>query len=191
MYLEEAFRDDIQWWLEAIKIRNGVSFLVHDATATITLDASSNGWHLGAPGIGAYHHGRNEYISVSPPEHLHGLHISDLELLAHLLVARVWGSQMVHQHVTVFTDSKCCFFLIKNGRSAHDVRLRMARLYATHQIQHDYRAEPAWISTEDNWLADSLTRPGSEQHRLIFQKFVSELGVTPVQRHITPEMFEF
>ena len=142
IYLEEAFRDDIQLWLEALQVRNGVSFLVQDVTTEIILDASSNGWFNGETGIGAYHHGLHEYISVSPPPHLHDLHISDLELLSHLLVARIWGPQMVHQHVRVLTDSECCFFLVKNGRSAHDNRLRMARLYASHQIEFDYRTEP-------------------------------------------------
>ena len=65
----------------------------------------------------------------------------------------------------------------------------MARIYASDQIIHDYRAQPAWISTEDNWLADALTRPGSEKHRLIFDKFSKEAGVTPRQRQISPEMF--
>ena len=191
IYLEESFRDDIQWWLEAIQVRNGVSFLVQDATVEISLDASSNGWANGAPGIGAYHHGLHEYISVSPPPELHDLHISDLELLGHLLVARVWGSQMAHQHARILTDSECCFFLIKNGRSAHDNRLRMARLYASHQIEHDYRAEPVWLSTTDNWLADALTRTGSEKHRIIFENHCKSIGVTPKQRHISPEMFLF
>ena len=114
IYLDESFRDDIQWWLEALQLRNGVSFLVQDVNAEISLDASSNGWFSGHPGIGAYHHGLNEYISVSPPPHLHNLHISDLELLGHLLVARVWGSQMARQHIRVHTNSECCFYLIKN-----------------------------------------------------------------------------
>ena len=113
IYLQEAFRDDIQWWLEALQVRNGVSFLVQDATVKISLDASSNGWANGAPSIGAYHHGLHEYISVSPPPELHDLHISDLELLGDLLVARVWGPQMVHQHICILTDSECCLFLIK------------------------------------------------------------------------------
>ena len=65
----------------------------------------------------------------------------------------------------------------------------MARIYASDQIIHDYRSQPAWNSTEDNWLADALTRPGSEKHRLIFDKFSKEAGVTPRQRQISPEMF--
>ena len=93
IYLDEAFRDDVQWWLEALVLRNGVSFLVQKSTAVITLDASTTGWSDGSPGIGAYNFDRNEFISVSPPQHLHSLHINDLELLAHVLVARVWGDE--------------------------------------------------------------------------------------------------
>ena len=104
IYLEEAFRDDIQWWLEALQIRNGVSFLIHESTSEISLDTSTKGWIGGKPVIGAYNYALNEFIPVSPPAHLHDLHISDLEPLAHLLVVRVWGPQLVDQHVTVHTD---------------------------------------------------------------------------------------
>ena len=41
IYLEEAFRDDVEWWLEDLQIRNGVSFLVHKFTSDISLDAST------------------------------------------------------------------------------------------------------------------------------------------------------
>ena len=191
IYLDEAFRDDVQWWLEALQARNGVSFLVQESTSFITLDASTNGWFQGAPGIGAYNQHLNEYISVSPPPHLHQLHISDLELLAHVLVARAWGPQMASQHVTVHTDNTACFWLVHNGRSAWDHRLRMARLYAMSQIHNDYRAEPAWISTTDNWLADAYSRPAEHKSQQIMAKFVNELGARPTQRHITPEMFDY
>ena len=191
IYLEEAFKEDIIWWLEALEHRNGVSFLVHDATVDITLDASSTGWTDGTPGIGAYHHQLNQYISVSPPEHLHDLHISDLELLAHILVARVWGPELHHQHARIWTDNTACFYLIKNGRSSHDRRLKMARIFSFSQIENDYRVEPAWISTTDNWIADALSRPGSAECRLSWEKFAGSLGASPKQRHISPEMFEF
>ena len=191
IYLEEAFRDDLHWWLDALDHRNGTSFLVHKSTADITLDASSTGWWGGTPGIGAYHHQLNEYISVCPPAHLHDLHISDLELLAHILVARVWGPRMHHQHVTIWTDNEACFFLIKNGRSAHDRRLRMARIFAFSQIQMEYRGEPAWISTKQNWIADALSRPSSSQCRQDWENFASSLGASPKQCRITPEMYKF
>ena len=189
--MDEAFRDDVQWWLEALQARNGVSFLVQESTSFITLDASTNGWFSGAPGIGAYNQHLNEYISVSPPPHLHQLHISDLELLAHVLVARAWGPQMASQHVIVYTDNSACFWLVHNGRSAWDHRLRMARLYAMSQIHNDYRAEPAWISTSDNWLADAYSRPAEEKSQNIMANFVNELGARPTQRHIFPEMFDY
>ena len=191
IYLDESFRDDVQWWLEALRLRNGVSFLVQTSTAVITLDASTSGWYGGAPGIGAYHHQRHEYISVSPPEHLHELHISDLELLAHLLVARVWGPEMDCQQVKVFTDNTACFYLAQNGRSAWDHRLRMARIFATSQINFSYRVEPAWISTSDNWLADALSRPAEKKYRDIFEEFSNGLGARPVQREILPDFFNF
>ena len=191
VHIDEDFRDDLKWWYEALQLRNGVSFLVHKSTALITLDASTHGWFNDKPGIGAYHYGCNEFISVSPPPHLHQLHINDLELLAHVLVVRVWGASMRHMHITIKTDNESCYYLLSRGRSSFDNRLRMARICALDQIKHDYRAESAWISTSDNWLADALTRPGSRSHRKIFDDFTAGLGVKPCQRHISPEMYQF
>ena len=191
IYLDEAFRDDVQWWLEALDLRNGVSFLVQKSTATITLDASTTGWSDGSPGIGAYNFDRNEFISVSPPQHLHQLHINDLELLAHVLVARIWGPQMDSVHVKVFTDNTCCWYLSQNGRSAVDQRLRMARIFALSQIEHNYRVEPAWLSTDDNWLADAYSRPADDKSKTRIANFVKSIGVNPTQRHIEPEMYNF
>ena len=91
-------------------------------------------------GIRACNYALNEFISVPPPAHLHDLHTSDLELLAHLLVVRVGDPQLAH-------------------------RLRMARIHASDQITHDYRA-----------------------HRLIFDKFSKEAGVTPCRRQISLEL---
>ena len=113
--------------------------MVHNSFSEISLDAGTFGWIGGKPGIGACNYELNKFISVSPPAHLHDLYISDLELLAHLLVVRVWSPQLVH-------------------------RLKMAPIYAPDQISHDYRAQSARFSTEVNWLADALTRPGSEKH---------------------------
>ena len=191
IYLDEAFRDDAQWWLEALELRNGVSFLVQKSTAVITLDASTTGWSDGSPGIGAYNFAKNEFISVSPPPHLHDLHINDLELLAHILVARVWGPEMDSVHVKVFTDNKSCWYLSQNGRSAVDQRLKMARIFALSQIEHNYRVEPAWLSTDDNWLADAFSRPADEKSKRRISDFSAQIGANPIQRHIQPEMYSF
>ena len=54
--LSSDFFDDIKWWQAAIAKRNGVSFLVPQSEIHISLDASSNGWESGKPGIGGYNH---------------------------------------------------------------------------------------------------------------------------------------
>ena len=78
---------------------------------------------------------------------------------------------------------------MSNGRSAWDNRLRLARIYAMSQIHDGYRAEPAWISTSDNWLADALSRPAEKKYRDVFDEFSKGLGARPIQREILPEYF--
>ena len=152
IYLEESFRDYVEWLLEAIQIRNGISLIVHQTSSYVTLDAYSKGWFQIAP---------------------------------------VWGPQFVSQHVKIFTDNIAYFCLVSKGRSAFDNRLRMARLYATLQIHHDYRAEPACLKTKDNWLADAFSRPADPKCQQIIQNFMNEHGARTTQRHIPPEIFSF
>jgi hypothetical protein len=64
----------------------------------------------------------------------------------------------------------------------------MACFYALDQVFHDYGALPAWISTEDSWLADAPTKPGFEKRGLNFDKFSIDAGTVPRQRQIPPEM---
>ena len=83
--------------------------------------------HISSEISGDAHPLRLTFGRPCSPVHLHQLHIYDLELLAHVLVAQVWGPQFVSQHVQIFTDNIACFCLVWEGRSAFDNRLRMAK----------------------------------------------------------------
>ena len=65
--LTQEFFQDTKWWMEAIKVRNGVSFLVPTAETHVSLDASSNAWHKGKPGLGGYNHALSQYFSCTIP----------------------------------------------------------------------------------------------------------------------------
>ena len=190
--LDSAFFDDISWWIDAIKSRNGITFLDFVSSSHIAKDASSNGWFGGLPGIGIFNFSKNEFIACSPPAHLCHLDIADLELLAHVIAGNLWGPEWDGQQITGETDSSTCFYLLQNGRTRHQIRLEMSRHFASSQVRFNFKWQTQWISTHLNVLPDALSRWGDPKYHRIFHDECAHLGIrNPVQRTISPEMFNF
>ena len=189
--LTRDFFQDIEWWLEAIQTRNGVSFLVPVSSVHVSLDASSNGWKNGAPGIGGYNHDNHQFFSTTPPPHLQHLDIANLELLAHIVALHLWDDQWHEKQVTIHTDNQACWHLLRNGRSREDIRLRMSRWMATRQVTKDFRLTSEWIPTTENNLADALSRYDDPKQREKFREHCRSLGDAPVECHVKLEFWEF
>ena len=189
--LDADFKADIRWWQTAIQLRNGVSFLVPEATIRISLDASTDGWYQGKPGLGAYNHSNHEYFTAPAPEHLEDLGIADLELLAHVAAVHIWGSSWNGHEVAIHTDNKATYFLLRNGRSREDRRLRMSRTIASQGVQHQFRLISEWIPTTENTLADALSRVGDPAQRNKFDEHCEQLNGIPRQRPVLSEHFHF
>ena len=189
--LDQDFWADIRWWQEAIALRNGISFLVPDQTLHVSLDASTNGFYGGKPGIGAYNHLNHEFISTTVPSELEDLCIADLELLAHVVSVRIWGPTWKGAEITIHTDNMATYFLLTNGRSRDDRRLRMSRSVASCEIDSQCRLISKWIPTSENTLADALSRVGDPAQRRKFQEHCDSLGGIPRQRHVSPDLFVF
>ena len=189
--LTADFFADINWWQEAIKCRNGVSFLVPQSQVHISLDASSNGWKAGAPGLGGYNHHSHQFFSATPPPHLAQLSIADLELLAHVVALHIWAPEWESSQVTVHTDNQACWHLLRNGRTREDIRLRMSRWISMEQVRRSFRITSAWIQTAENNLADALSRVGDPRLKQQFDQHCEQLGGVPTECHVRPEYFEF
>ena len=93
------------------------------------------------------------------PVHFHQVHISDLELLACVLVARVWGTQFVSQHIQIF-----------------------------HKFIMTTELNPPG-STKANCLVNAYSRTADPKCQQIIQNFTNKHRARPTQRHIPPEMF--
>ena len=191
IFLAEDFYADIRWWQSAIKSRNGVSFLVPESSLDISLDASTDGWYEGLPGLGAYNHENHEYFTCTVPSSLRHLEIADLELVAHVVSLHVWADQWCEKQVTIHTDNQACWHLLNNGRSRQDIRLRMSRWMASCQIEKQFRVSSAWIPTSENNLADALSRYGDKAQRDKFAEHCHSLGGIPSRRHIVDCNFIF
>ena len=138
---------------------NGYAILDHrEIGPMITMDASKKGEVGGQPGIAAFNFQRNEYFHRPVPPSLAHLDIADLELIVHLICARVWGHSWNALKIQGFTDNMSSYHLLKHGRSNEDLRpwrLEMARQFWFLETKFDFIWEPHYINTKSNHHSDA------------------------------------
>ena len=161
-----------------------MSFLVPASEIHVSLDASSNGWLHGKPGLGGYNHALHHYFSCTVPEKYSSWCIADLELVAHVIAFHLWASKWERQQVTVHTDNQACFWLLTKGRSQEDLRLQMSRWLCMEQVDKNFRMSSAWTPTAENTLADSLSRWGDPKQAEQFENYARTMPDVPCQGSI-------
>ena len=155
------------------------------------LTRPTDGWYQGQPGLGAYNHQNHEYFSVPATGEFRDLGIADLELLTHVVAVHLWAQSWTNHEVAIHTDNQATWYLLRNGRSREDIRLRMSRTIATASVESQFRLVSEWIPTTENTLADALSRVGDPVQRRKFSEHCEKLRGVPRQRSIAPEHFVF
>ena len=158
--LDQEFKLDIQWWHSKVSVWNGRSFLVPSFSADVSVDASGHGWPGGGPGIGGYCFASHQFFATGVPAALADWHISDLELLAIVIAISIWGPGWHGYAVNILTDNEATRHLLVSGRTRDPLRLKMARHIIGLQFEGNFRVHPARITSEQNGLADALSRAG-------------------------------
>jgi len=180
--LNENFQADVLWWLANIRHWNGISLLDHSPSGHVSVDASSNGWFDGGPGVGAFNHKTNQFFKTGVPDEFREWPICDLELLAHILAARIWHNEWRGQEIRGETDNEATHNFLLHGRSRIDRRLVMGRTFSAMEHQWDFRWRSNWLSTHDNKLADYCSRWGSVKAQSSFWSLCASLGISPTER---------
>ena len=166
------------------------AFLEPRLTCDVALDASTDGWEGGTPGLGCFFYATNQYIATGVPTHMQSWHIADLELFCYVLCIRAWSQNWRGIQINILTDNEPTRMLLLGGRSRNSLRLALAREIVGHQFRGDFRVHSSRISTGDNVCADSLSRwyqPGQASR---FFNFVSSFGAAPTRTSVLPEWFE-
>ncbi len=83
-----------------------------------------------------------------------------------------------------------CHHLLLGGKTRDSGRLAMARLIVGEQFRGGFRVTPTRISTEQNILADALSRLGDEGKWDLFHQTVSGYGVVPSRIDLSPTVFD-
>ena len=115
--LDEDFKLDVEWWHDMVSPWNGRSFLVPVHSADISLDASSDAWLDGGPGIGGYNFVTHQFFATGVPPHMSSWYIGNLELFAYVIALSLWGDQWRGHTVSCLTDNEGVRFLLQNGRT--------------------------------------------------------------------------
>lgn len=188
--LDSNFRADLQWWIRNLSNWNGISILEFTPTvAMVTVDASKTGWYNEEPGLGAFNFNNGEYFKCGVPAEYRDLHINNLELLVHIVCGNVWGPSWQGLEIPGKTDNEATELFLRHGRSPVDIRLAMGRTFTEMQHRWSFRWIPGRISTEDNILADCLSRWPAAARQEQFWRHCESIGITPIERLVTTEMF--
>lgn len=76
----------------------------------------------------------NHWFKCSLPPQCTDWHISDLDLLAHIICLHLWGHQWFGLQIHSLTDSEPCELLLQHGCTCVSCRLAMVRQIAS--IEH-------------------------------------------------------
>ena len=177
--LDANFHLDLRWWSDALLHWNGISFLQHYPVGEIAIDASTSGIN-DQPAVGGYNFVRDEFFKASVPPEFSDWDIPNLELLAHIVAARLWGESLSGKQVTGCTDNEATQKLLSSGRSKLDKRLVMARTFSAIQHKFDFIWIPTHIPGIENILPDACSRWDSKQS--VFWQHCASLGLAPTER---------
>ena len=179
--LSDGFRKDLRWWKYQLDYWNGRSILDYsECTGIVTLDASKFGEVGNKPGLGAFNYQNGEFFHRPVPAHMVYWDIGDLELVNHIVVARVWGPSWAGLEITGFTDNQSAMHLLRHGRSRSAVRLDIAREFASLQQKYQFLWKSEYINTKDNTLSDCLSRWGNASARETFRKLTSAMHTAEI-----------
>lgn len=159
--IPSGVREDIEWWSKLLPKFNGIRYIDTTRRPTITLysDASSIGlggfWFVGE---GSWSTPRvsqaNAFFARLPPA---TSHINVLEICALQLAFATWHKIWAGHRLIVFTDSTTAWNGLTNQslRGPPNLPLREVLLFAA---AVNISLQPQWIPTQENKLADALSR---------------------------------
>ncbi|HEY5813549.1 MAG TPA: reverse transcriptase domain-containing protein [Terrimicrobiaceae bacterium] len=164
-----CLREDIRWWHTTLPLINGILFFddTNRRTVQVFTDACLHG-------LGGFYYSdaddnwkeqlhiikHSQSFSTRIPALYASEHINVLELQAILFAFQAWAINFHRCRVVVNTDNKTAYngLLSQRLRGRSNSPLRQILCIAA---QHDITVEPRWLSSEDNLLADALSRHDS------------------------------
>jgi hypothetical protein len=142
---------DLRWWLTLLSRWTGVR-LIHQNRRIVHLYTDASG----TKGIGGWCPGGNAFSTRVPRRH-RTKHINWKEAYAVLFAFAKWGPSWEGQHITIMCDNSAIVDAI-NKRSIRGDAINPLQLLFLTAALYDIDMTACWLSSEDNWIADSLSR---------------------------------
>ena len=183
--IPEAVKLDFAWWYRFLQVFNGVELII---PSTVCSRVLGDAYPMGG---GAWNEQAQEYFSQQFPANLcqtkYPIHLKEFWIL--ILAARAWGHLWSGQRVAFYCDNEACVKTITHQKPSDPARQACLREFFYHACHFKFQPVVLRISSEENDIADFLSRNHNEDD--IAAKFLSR-GIhtmTPVE--ITHDMFSF
>ena len=164
-------RQDLRWWCSTLPSHNGVLFFDDAARPPIQLftdacltgmggffyGSSNSDWRTNVPLIRADH-----TFTASIEESNRDEHISFHEMYAILVALQRWGAYYTRSRLIINTDNTNAFHGLQSHRLRGNAN-QILRQVLCIAAQYDIVIEPKWLSSEENSLADALSRSDYNQ----------------------------
>ena len=164
-------RQDLRWWCTALPSYNGVLFFDDKSRPVFQLftDAcpagiggfyylgNSSQWRQSVPIISL----SNAFMATVHTKHTEE-HINFHEIRAILAAFTRWGPQFARSHLVINTDNTTAFHGLQSSRLRGRANIILRDILCI-AAQNDILIEPKWLSSEENALADALSRSNKAQ----------------------------
>ena len=183
--LSNDLRKDLLWWKFFLDKFNGVELIIPNTVCCNVLgDATLSG-------AGAWNEDLKEYWSRKFPRALQSSEypIHQKEFITVILEVKVWGASWSGKRVAIHCDNAAVVQSISLLKPKDLEMQRCLREFLYHVTLFKFEPVLVWIPTEDNYVADFLSRNSNQAD--INMKF-KEIGIADMkQRIITDDMFNF
>ena len=164
-------RQDLRWWCISLPAHNGILFFDDASRPPIQLFTDAC-----LKGMGGFHYNSassnwRANIHAIAPTQAYAMQTKDAhtterinfhEVNAILEALHRWGAQFKRARLIINTDNTNAFHGLKSNRLRGNANQILRRALAI-AAQYDIIIEPRWLSSEENALADALSRFDSAQ----------------------------
>ena len=161
--LSSAARRDLLWWMTLLPQWSGV-FLINPARQKIIIHTDTSGRR----GIGGWW--ESQVFSTRVPRNYRGKLIDWKEAYAVLFAFAKWAHLWRGHTVIIMCDNAVVVNAI-NARSVRGQTIDPLQLLFLTAALYDIEIASNWLSSEDNWVADALSRFEFEKITDMFPQF--------------------
>jgi len=151
-------KTELRWWGDLLQSWDG-AYIIKAPAPTNTIDIYTDA--SGEKGFGGHigHiHSPTEAFSERFPRRHRDKDIQFKESYAALHACRLWAPNWSGRHIVFHIDNQAVFWALRTGRIRNDATQTIIRTIFASAASYHFTFTSHWIASEDNGLADALSR---------------------------------